>query len=262
MQRYVGMNVETVMPAEGTELPERYGEERDLYQELRGVYRRGKFMVFMLDDCAILAHNAMSGYWDEVNEPWTFDYVEGRRSSKESDVRVLIELKSNTSGQTHFLQFHDARKFGQLHIVSPEDLAAKLSTIGPEVTSSKHLYEPSSVIDEAGFVELIMKSKKPVKEVLMDQNKIAGLGNIYAAEACWAARTDPFRAGNTMTVGGSAQLYHACVGVLDAALERGLDYGGLKVYRRKTCAMCDPIREIKSAKLKGRTTYWCPSCQK
>ena len=262
LQDYVGMEVLWASPTSEAGykgLP----EEVQIGQKLKGVFRRGKFIVFMLERDAILTHNAMSGYWDVKGKPWTFDYVEGKRTSKESDVRVELELEDPDGPEEIIvLQFHDARKFGSLRIVSPSDLAAKLSELGPEVMTSKHLYEPSAVIDEATFVEVLRKSKKPVKEVMMDQGKIAGLGNIYAAEACWVARTDPFRAGNTLTEGAAAQLYHASVMVLQSALDRSLDYSGLHVYRRKTCGLCDPIVEIKSAKLKGRTTYWCPSCQK
>lgn len=261
LQKYTGMTVSTVMPAEGSE-GERYGEADFCPNEkLNGVYRRGKYMIFMLDTCAILAHNAMSGYWDELDDPWTFDYVEGARRSKETDIRALIEIEDE--GKAHIIQFHDARKFGSLKVLTPEDLAEKLSKVGPEVLESRHLYEPSAIIDEGSFCELFEKSKKAVKELLMDQGKMAGLGNIYAAEACWAARIDPFRIANTLDEAEASRLYHSSRTVLKQALDRRLDYGSLMVYRRKKCPSlgCKDVA-IQSKKLKGRTTYWCPSCQK
>ena len=77
---------------------------KTLGQKINGVFRRGKFMVFMLEHGAILAHNAMSGYWDTVDTPWTFDYVEGKRVSKDSDVRAMFLLEDG-----RVIRFHDAR---------------------------------------------------------------------------------------------------------------------------------------------------------
>ena len=62
-------------------------------QAVVDVYRRGKFIIFMTSSGAILAHNAMSGYWDMLEDPWTFDYVEGDRTSKDTDVRVMFKLE-------------------------------------------------------------------------------------------------------------------------------------------------------------------------
>jgi formamidopyrimidine-DNA glycosylase len=258
LQRYVGRDVWYVSPADGED-PTRY-HNRDFTppQKLNGIFRRGKFMVFMLDDCAMLAHNAMSGYWDDMDCPWTFDYVEGARTSSKTDVRALVEV-AGPHGSTAIIQFHDARKFGYIHVVSPDELAAKLSKLGPEMLDSANLYEPSEVINEEKFVALFKGSKKAVKEILMNQDKVAGLGNIYAAEACWAAKIDPFRIANMLTNKEASQLFVSSQAVLRAALDRQLNYGELQVYRRN---QCDCGSGICFEKLKGRTTYWCPACQK
>jgi formamidopyrimidine-DNA glycosylase len=260
LQKYTGMNITSVRPVEG-DTSDRYGQNTDFAprQKLNGVYRRGKFMVFMLDDCALLAHNAMSGYWDELDDPWTFDYVEGKRTSKASDVRALIEIEDE--GKTHFIQFHDARKFGSLKIVTPFALALKLSKLGPEIVGSSHLYEPTAIINEEQFIEIFKNGKKKlVKELLMDQDKMAGIGNIYAAEACWAANVNPFRAANTLTEFEATSLYCSSVAVLGNALDRNLDYSRLNIYRRSMCPADHTPTKVE--KLKGRTTYWCPTCQK
>lgn len=259
LQKYVGMEVTKVTPAEGQD-PERYAEATfSCTERLKGVFRRGKFMVFMLDDCALLAHNAMSGYWDELDDPWTFDYVEGGRQSGASDVRALVELVDG-DGKAHRLQFHDARKFGSLRVVAPEELAEKLSKLGPEADHTTWMYEPSEVMTPVKFVALLESSGKPVKELLMDQGKIAGVGNIYASEACWHARVNPLRPASNLGEEEQLALFISIRSVIRQALERRLDYGGLKIYRREKCPKCG--ERTATQKLKGRTTYWCQRCQR
>lgn len=228
-------------------------------QVINGVFRRAKYIVFMMDRGALLAHNAMSGYWDEADVPWTFDYVEGARESSETDIRVTLKLQRNSDTRT--LQFHDSRMFGSIRYVTPTQLAEKLSSLGAEMISSKHLYEPSAVLTESVFINLLKKYKKTVKEFLMEQNRVAGVGNIYAAEALWAAKINPFRPANSLTDAEASQLFCSTGLVLESALNRKLDYSGLNVYRREICPAVNCHNEIADKKLKGRTTYWCPSCQ-
>ncbi len=223
-------------------------------QRIRGVFRRGKFMVFMLERGGLLCHNAMSGYWDTECDPWAFDYVEGARIPTETDVRVRLYV-----GEGVVLRFHDARKFGSLRYVSPEQLAEKLTALGPEVLAGAHLYEPTEIADVDKF-GAALAHKFPVKALLMEQKRLAGLGNIYAAEACWKAGVDPNRPGIALSEQDQVNLFLASRDVLSDALARKLDYGGLKIYRREVCPNCRMT--VKSETLRGRSTYWCPSCQK
>lgn len=233
-------------------------------QVITGVHRRGKHLIIALQRGALLCHNAMSGYWDTWEQPWTFDYVEGKRQSKESDVRVAMmieapgELQDGTSAR--LLRFHDARKFGFLRYVSPEQLAAKLSRLGPDALKTPCLYEPTAAITEEQFVAAIGQSKHPVKAALMEQDLIAGVGNIYAAEACWKARIDPRRKGMCISVEDRRTLFHDVQMVLQAALDRKLDYSGLGIYRRKKCGSCEG--DTLTEKIAGRTTTWCSLCQR
>lgn len=226
-------------------------------QMINGIFRRGKMIIFMLDRGAILCHNAMSGYWDSEDDRWTFDYVEGKRTSKDSDIRCDFLLCNGDTTKNLF--FHDARKFGYLRYLEPDQLAKKLSKVGPEAIKSQNLYEPAAVMDENSFVKIVRSSDKTVKEILMDQNVVAGVGNIYAAEACWYSHVNPFTIGRQLGGGTASLLYHCVVFVLEEALRRHLDYGNLKVYRRKFCPNCKSV--ILSEKLKGRNTWWCGSCQ-
>jgi formamidopyrimidine-DNA glycosylase len=86
------------------------------------VYRMGKRVVFDLASGAyIVIHNAMTGYLDWAHEPWTFDYVEGKRKVAATDIRVQFHFSDGK-----ILRFHDARLFGSV----------ELTAIGPAVTPS------------------------------------------------------------------------------------------------------------------------------
>jgi formamidopyrimidine-DNA glycosylase len=110
--------------------------------------------------------------------------------------------------------------------------------------------------------EVICNSRKSIKELLLDQSKIAGVGNIYAAEALWFAGIDPRRIANTLPPLGPRsrfELFLSIRSVLRQALERRLNYNGLKIYRRDVCPVCGGT--VTAEDIKGRTTYWCPTCQ-
>lgn len=269
LQSIVGYRLAEVLTKQGEDT-ERYNnfsfeKQEDVPPLITGIYRRGKFIVFMLsNNKALICHNAMSGYWDNHDDPWTFDYVEGKRESSITDVKTLLKLwDESTPGVRHIRlwRFHDTRKFGYLKIVTPEFLAEKLSKLGPEADHTPNLYEPSEVMTPEKF-DAICESKKTIKELLLDQNKIAGVGNIYAAEALWYAGIDPRRVAKTLpSLGTNSRfaLFLAIRSVLRQALERRLDYSGLRVYRRDECYVCKS--KITAEDIKGRTTYWCPTCQ-
>jgi formamidopyrimidine-DNA glycosylase len=241
------------------------GTEADavLGETILDVLRRGKFIVFVTDSGALLCHNAMSGYWDEQSDPWTFDYVEGERESSEDDVRVRIMVKPHADifaviSGCHTLRFHDSRMFGSLRFVTPEQLAEKFDTMGPDALGTANSYEPGQL--EPLQLRRLLGSKKTVKEVLTDQAKVAGVGNIYVAEACWGAGVLPHRIASTITPEESDHLYASVKQVLQRAIDRKLDYGQLRVYRREKCPTCDG--PVTTETLKGRSSYWCPRCQK
>jgi formamidopyrimidine-DNA glycosylase len=260
LQKYAGYSIIAADGRHNRYLPD--GDNIEATgQTIRGVYRRGKFIIFMLDRGALLCHNAMSGYWDSDDDRWTFDYVEGKRESRDSDIRASLLLCPSGKILSQYgvnIFFHDARKFGYIKYVDPEQLAKKLSSLGGEAVESKNVYEPR-FITLADFFLACNSSKRPIKDLLMDQSLIAGVGNIYAAEACWLARINPFRPACELDGEQIEKLLSSIKNVLNDALERKLNYEGLRVYRRKVCGVC--TGKIESKRLKGRSTYWCPTCQ-
>jgi formamidopyrimidine-DNA glycosylase len=225
---------------------------------LHDVGRRGKYIIFHLNNGLLVSHNAMSGYWDCVQDPWTFDYVEGKRQPKESDVRVVMQVGDKT------LRYHDARKFGSLRFYKTQNIeeVPALSKLGPEAIETECMRADAlgtwNVLDLA---TVCSKNNKSIKEILMDQSNVAGIGNIYANEALWLAGISPFWSGAAVSASSTDlyQLFECCKRVLHAAIVRELDYSGLQVYRRETCSRCRG--KIEQKKLKGRGTYFCPRCQ-
>ncbi len=176
-------------------------------------------------------------------------------------VRAVLSIDDGTE-----LRFSDLRKFGGLWLV--QDLAEVTAGLGPE---------PLSEGFTAGtLAEALQGRKAPVKSVILDQRRIAGIGNIYADEALFESRIDPRRLAGDLGPGEVAGLHGAIRGVLLHGVEsRGasfrdyLDADGrsgsmqmyVKVFRRtgKPCYVCGT--SIERVKVGGRSSHFCPKCQ-
>lgn len=229
-------------------------------QRIKDCYRAGKYMIFPLDRGTIVCHNAMSGYWDTEVEPWTFDYVEGKREATQKDVRVKIHIDDGPGREMPTLQFHDSRLFGSLTYFDcfPQELPI-LRKLGPEAIPTKQMFPGRPVfhiLDSA----VLLSHKKPIKQLLLEQERIAGVGNIYAAEALWLARIHPARPGVSLNGAEHQKLTEAIQCVLTTAMVKDLRYDEyLNVYRRKNCVSCG--KEIQKIDIAKRTTYFCVHCQ-
>lgn len=243
----------------------RYGQAKAMIgQVLHTVGRRGKYMVFHLSKGLAVAHNAMSGYWDIKGDEWCFDYVEGARTSSDRDVRMEFDVLCDRELKT--VRFHDARLFGSFKYYQPcrsiEDIA-NLRQLGPEAISTSNTditIDPSkrewNVLDAA----MLFRPKWEVKRALMDQEAVAGIGNIYSTEACYFAGIDPFRKCENLSTDEWQRIFERSQQVLRGALSRKLDYSQLLCYRQKDCIVCEGL--IQKKDLQGRSTYFCPNCQK
>jgi formamidopyrimidine-DNA glycosylase len=195
----------------------------------------------------VVTHNAMTGYFDWEHEPWTFDYVEGKRSSTPSDVRVLLTFESG-----RVLRFHDVRLFGRM------DYSESLpSGVGPELMRTPNMMPGLRVITLRQFATLL-ESNWPVKSLLMQQSFVAGLGNIYANEGCHLAGLDP----RTRACEVRPHLVPVLLEALRCVVSHSIPtvrYDWLNVYRRTRCGTCD--RQVTRINLKGRATFICEGCQ-
>ncbi len=171
------------------------------------------------------------------------------------------------------LRYVDVRSFGQMWWInkglSPNKIIRGLGSLGPE---------PFSKDFDADYLKkVISKRTKSIKAILLDQTIVAGIGNIYADESLFSAGISPFREARTIKKNELIKLKESIVTVLKKSIGSGgttfSDFRDLEgengnfglqtnVYRRtgKECRKCGNL--IERQKITGRSTHWCPKCQK
>lgn len=218
--------------------------------------RRAKYLVFRLEGPLVL----------QVQLRMTGRFALGRiLPDPEEFTHVAAEFLLD-DGRTLF--YDDVRRLGGFRLLDPEAWAELEDSLGPEPL-------------EAGFTtgdlaRALEGSRAPVKNRLLDQSRIAGLGNIYAVEALHRAAVDPRRAAGDLAPAEVERLYHGIRTTLAEALEHAgttfRDYRAvngrsgafqerLRVYARsgEPCPRCgDAVERIVLA---GRSTFFCPGCQ-
>jgi len=231
-------------------------------RRIRTVTRRGKYLLLELDRGLIELHFRLDGrliwfpnarqFWAKVNRP-----------------RDGIHVDVAFEGIHGVLAFADDRHFGRVHAWKSLSSCLPLGKLGPDAQSPQFTRKFLS--------ENLCRSRQPIKEFLLNQSKIAGLGNIYSCESLWQAGLYPSRSANSLQRQEVDRLHKAIVSVLCRALKcclvpapefadpdwwfKGLDKI-LCVYQRERqpCTRCArPIRRIRQG---GRSTYCCFNCQK
>lgn len=173
-------------------------------------------------------------------------------------------------GDGRVLRYRDVRRLGTVALMPPQRFDAWMATLGPEPFDT--------ALTPAAFARAVRASRSAIKTILMDQRKIAGIGNIYANEALWRARILPSRRGCDLAAAEAGRILAQARGVLREALaQRGTSFrdyrdpsggrGGFldlaKVYDRadEPCVRCG-ARIRSSHEIGGRNTFWCPQCQR
>jgi formamidopyrimidine-DNA glycosylase len=169
------------------------------------------------------------------------------------------------------MYYNDVRRFGWIKVVKTSDVESEpfIKKLGPE---------PFGRLTFDLFKEMLSKSSRPVKIVLMDQEKISGVGNIYANDALWLAMINPKKHANRLILNQQRSLYDAVLKVLTQGIKHGgsseqsyvtpdgkegeyqkytLSYG----WEGQLCKRCRKAIFVKYF-LGGRGTYVCPICQK
>ncbi|GIN91792.1 formamidopyrimidine-DNA glycosylase [Siminovitchia terrae] len=236
------------------EVEQFYDALRD--QTIHDLQRKGKFLIFILDDYALVSHLRMEGHYS-VNQ-------NGDPADKHTHVTFMFSDGTE-------LRYRDVRKFGTMHLFKKgeEDKELPLAKLGPEPFSP-------SFSSEYLKVEL-QKTERIIKAVLLDQTIVAGLGNIYADEVLYKAKIHPERKAKTLTEKEVKKLSREMAQTLEDSIVAGgssvntyMDSMGLsgtyqerlKVYGRngEACLDCGTILE--KTKVAGRGTHFCPTCQK
>lgn len=217
------------------------------------VGRRGKYVVIGLDRGFLLIHLKMSGRLSVM----VGDEALGAHT------HTIFDLDN---GQQ--LRFHDTRKFGRVYLV--DDLAQVTDALGPEPLA------PDFSLGD--FRQLLSRRSGRLKSLLLNQKFLAGLGNIYADEALFAARLHPLRRACSLSADEQGRLLEAIRTVLSRAIaNRGTtledkgytDAWGqvgsyqeqIEVYGRtgESCRACSTA--IERIVIGGRSSHYCPQCQ-
>ena len=237
---------------------------REFARRLRGatvvsVGRRGKHILAALDNGeALITHLRMTGSFRLVRA----------RAALPKHTHALFRLEDGRR-----LAFTDQRHFGLMKLARASELhtVKELRSLAPEPFSEEFTDEY--------LASVLARTRRPLKDVLLDQTKVTGLGNIYAAEVLFVAHVDPFIKASEFPRRRVARLRSAIVAVLGEAVAHGAAlnvsledletsyYGGgddkrWRVYDREgePCADCGAsVRRVSHA---GRSTYFCPRCQK
>ncbi len=218
-------------------------------QRITGLTRRGKYLLFGLSSGEILVmHMKMTG-------SLLLD------SSDDRFTRAVIHLGDGTK-----FYFRDPRKFGAMWLIGDENTV--VDRLGPEPLEDGFTHEV--------LAQRLHNRVAPIKATLIDQSFLAGIGNMYADEALFAAGIHPLRQGGSLTQDEIERLHRAIKRVLWSAIgnkgasvrnyirpggEPGTAHYEFKVAhgRGKKCPNCGtPIKRIT---VRNRGTYFCPNCQ-
>jgi len=186
------------------------------------------------------------------------------RPRENAHLRILFGFNDGS-----WLAYHDQRALGTLFTVQDKEVVSELDKLGVEPFSPS--FTPNFLY------QMTRQSRQPLKEFLLNQNRVVGLGNIYASEVLYDCGMHPERGAESLSRDEVKRLTASIKGILRQAVEANgtslsnyrdlLDQTGnfqtsLKVYGREgeRCERCGT--EIKRIKQKGRSSYFCPQCQR
>lgn len=219
---------------------------RDIGRKLKGMRfglpeRTGKWIIVPADSSYVLLHFGMTG---------GLHWVTGDEKRDRSD-RLTFRIDGGE------LRYHSQRKLGGVWLARDRNEVSEITgPLGPDAKS----------VRKKQFHELIAHTDRALKVLLMDQQRIAGLGNELADEILWQARMHPSTPASELEPRRVDALYATMRDVLTKSVKRGQipdEPGWLKSVRGDREARCPRCRTaIRKIKVGGRTTYMCPKCQK
>ena len=218
------------------------------------VQRRAKYLLIPVSSGeTLLVHLGMTGW---------FEVTRGSSALPERHDHVVFHMAGGS-----IVTFNDPRRFGLMDLVPSGQLERHpaLAALGPEPLSAG--------FNAAALARALRRKKTPLKVALLDQRVVAGLGNIYAAEALHIARLLPSRRASTIATPSGApraeavRLVAAIKKVLTEAIDRRAQaYGGgrFRVYDREgeRCRRAGCTGAIRRRTQAGRSTFYCPVCQR
>ncbi|WP_163538140.1 DNA-formamidopyrimidine glycosylase [Gracilibacillus sp. YIM 98692] len=238
--------------------PDDIGEfkQRIIKQTIQDIRRKGKFLLFDLDHDVIVSHLRMEGKYGvyHKNEPY-IDHT-----------HIIFHFTDDRQ-----LRYRDVRKFGTMHLweKGTEHEQKPLNQLAKDPIA-----EDFSLKE---FTNKVQKSDRSIKNILLDQSVIAGLGNIYVDETLFLAAVHPLTKGSELSKKQIKKILEAAIQTLEMAIKQGgttirsyvnsqgqigMFQQQLHVYGKQgeSCTKCQT--HIEKVKVSGRGTHFCPVCQK
>lgn len=224
-----------------------------IYQTVTSIDRIAKYILINFHGTTMMVHLGMTGRirFSRKKQLYGWD-------------KLILEFE-NSHKEKFYINYSDTRKFGKVKILKE----IKIDTGYEPISSENERIE--SVLNK------IKNKNSEIKNILLDQKIIAGLGNIYSNDTLFDAKINPLKKGKDLT-------QEEILKIIDSSkkiLERGIEKGGSSlrdkmytdiygkhgeyqnyflVYDQKNCKECKS--EISKIKIKGRSTFYCPLCQK
>ena len=240
-------------------------------QKVLDIDRRAKILIISFEKNTLAVHLKMTGQLIYVP-----NNSQAAIGGGHPDKAYLAELPHKYSHiifqfDKGTLYFNDLRKFGWIKVLSsPEDLEPLVSSLGPEYTWPEYTFEYLKD-------KLSRRGTITIKQALLDQSLVAGVGNIYADEALFLSKIHPRRKVKDLTSSDIKALYENISAVFETSLAHGgtssqnyrkadgskgnyLEFANVYKREGQPCKVCGtPIERIKIA---GRSSHFCPTCQK
>lgn len=223
-------------------------------ETINDITRRGKFLIFELDNYYLTSHLRMEGKY----------FIKSKEEPLSKHDHVIFTLDDKEE-----LRYNDTRKFGKMHLTKKNELdKSPISKLGKEP------WDKDLTID---YLKKKLNKKKAIKTLLLDQSIIAGIGNIYADEILFLSRINPEEYGCNLTNKNLSDIINNTRNILSKAIEMGgttihtytaVDgitgrfQQSLLVHGKKgeSCPNCKT--KIEKIVVNTRGTYYCPKCQK
>ena len=223
-------------------------------QTINDIERRGKFLLFILDDYYLTSHLRMEGKY----------FIKDPKETLSKHDHIIFTLDNNQE-----LRYNDTRKFGKMHLTKKDELVkSPISKLGKEP------WDKDLTID---YLKEKLNRKLAIKTLLLDQSIITGIGNIYADEILFLSKINPETSGMDLT----RKNLQAIIDNTRSILSKAIELGGttihtytavdgitgkfqqeLLVHGKKDEACPNCHTKIVKIVVNTRGTYYCPKCQK
>lgn len=229
-------------------------QKRMKSQTIRDIQRRGKWLLFILDDDVLLSHLRMEGKYNLKNK---------------NDLRTKHEHVSFFFSDDTELRYHDTRKFGRMYLYSKNEVmqVEPLLSLGLEPWDEN--------LTESYLKKKFSKKNIPIKTALLDQTIISGIGNIYDDEILFLSHIHPKTKSNAL----SKRQLRTIIDMTRLVLQKAIEQGGttirsfeasegvhgrfqheLSIHGKNECPICH--NPVMKEFIGGRGTYYCKHCQK